>query len=206
MPLVINQNISTNSLLKIWHINEHIDDIFFKTYLTKDEKIFFRNITNESRRLQWLICRMLIKDEINPETEVLYRINRQPYLSDSSIHISISHTKAYAAVIFSTEKLRGLDIEMCSNRLIRIKDKMSSIKELQSVRKEFEIEDLTTIWCAKEALFKKYGACIINFKDDIYIDLENTSDTGLIKAHLNNRDTVQLQKLRHDNHIIVYTI
>ena len=45
------------------------------------------------------------------ETPVAYHPDGIPYLPDADLHISISHTKGYAAVLLDTQPRIGIDIE-----------------------------------------------------------------------------------------------
>ena len=83
---------------------------------------------------------------------------------DNNKKIAISHSKQLVAIIVSKFK-SGIDTEIISKRILKIKDKFISkydnINESQ--------EDLTIAWSTKECIFKWHEKGNINFKDDILI-------------------------------------
>lgn len=85
---------------------------------------------------------------------IAYHPNGAPYLSGSSLHISISHTKGYAAVLLQDHPAAGIDIEYRSERVSRIRSRFMNPEEEAGIDKEYETEHLLLHWCAKETLLK----------------------------------------------------
>ena len=101
----------------------------------------------------------------------------KPFIKDSPLYISISHTGNFAAVTLHTAPV-GLDIEVLKPIDKRLKNRIctdSDLKYVLSLDNEIE-ENLKTleIWTAKEAYFKKIGTGITNFKSISYKDIKAT--------------------------------
>jgi phosphopantetheinyl transferase len=64
----------------------------------------------------------------------------------------------------------GIDIEMPVEKLRRIRHKFLKEEEMSrfpSLQGESELEMLTRLWSAKEAVFKWYGLGKLDFRDDM---------------------------------------
>ncbi len=75
-------------------------------------------------------------------------------------HISVSHTKGYAALILSKNQEVAVDIEYFNDRVERIASKF--------LRKDEKAEDLDAKlvhWCAKETVFKLFSEENLMFED-----------------------------------------
>ena len=72
--------------------------------------------------------------------------------------VSISHSKSHAALLLSSHRNIGVDIEQISERILRLADRIAQPDELpsdwQSLTPEQQARHLTTLWTIKEALYK----------------------------------------------------
>ena len=75
-------------------------------------------------------------------------------------HISITHTKGYAALILSKTHEVAVDIEHFSDRVERIADKF-----LRKDEKAEGLDSLLVHWCAKETTFKLFSEDNLLFQD-----------------------------------------
>lgn len=122
----------------------------------------------ESRRLREILTtRVLLKQMLGQEVEVLYDVEGRPALAAPFVHLylSISHTDGYAAVILE-EKPCGIDIERRGNRVQKVVSHFLTPDEeaLLSGHTDPQLA-LHLAWSAKESAFKVLG------KD--YYDLQN---------------------------------
>lgn len=161
MPVFYQQEINASTRLGIWKIEE--DESFFKQYVP-----IHREVTHPHKRLQHLAGRFLLKYLFPAFPSHLIRIadTKKPFLSDEAYHFSISHCGSYAAAIISRNHRVGIDIEIPSEKIIKIQDKFISNEERIAIN-PVTMNDLTQIWCAKEAVFKWYGNGEVNFKNHI---------------------------------------
>lgn len=163
MPLFFTHNIDQNSRLAVWHIAEPEDFFIEKVPVS-------RKITHPHKRLQHLAGRYLLQ-WLYPDFPIhLIQIadTRKPYLHEESHHFSISHSGDYAAVIVSTQKRVGIDIELHTERISRVKHKF-----LNAVEEALEPSPPgvfpTLIWSAKEAMYKWHSTGEVDFQEHLQI-------------------------------------
>ena len=116
---------------------------------------------------------------------------------DINKKISISHTKQFVAIIVSELK-SGIDIEINSERVLKIKNKFLSVNDNTNKTQE----DLTIAWSTKECIFKWYQKGNLNFKDDILIRKINHS-SKTIEVFF-DKNLFILNFLKINNHYLVY--
>ena len=121
MPIFFQQDIDRSTKLAIWKIKEEAS--FFLAQVPLQ-----REITHPHKRLQHLAGRYLLNYLFPDFPLQLIQIadTRKPYLEDEAYHFSISHCGNYAAVIVSKENRVGIDIEMATEKVNRIRHKFIS--------------------------------------------------------------------------------
>ena len=145
--------------------------------------------TAEKRRQEFYACRLAaLQLGINP-LSIEKHPDGHPVLNDGSGFISFSHSRDFAAVLFSSQKDHiGIDIETASPRLLKAAQKYMNGKELAHIEAFFPdekatIEALTLYWCIKEALFKAVQIGKIDFQQSFQIELvETVKSEGSLKA------------------------
>jgi phosphopantetheinyl transferase (holo-ACP synthase) len=179
-----------NQSLGIWEMSESINEL---NALIKGVK--FDHLKSPKRILEILAVRVLLK-EMCGNVKLDYNKYGAPVL-DINKNISISHSKQLVAIIVSKSR-SGIDTEIISKRILKIKDKFISkydnINESQ--------EDLTIAWSTKECIFKWNQKGNINFKDDILIKSINHS-TKKIEVSF-DKNLFILNFIKINNHILVY--
>lgn len=121
------------------------------------------------RRLEWLAVRRLMH-ELGIASPIAYLPSGKPYLKDDPRHISISHTRGYAAVAISGTNPIGLDIEQRTDKVLRVQHKFLSPEERLFIPSgEGNVEALLIIWTAKEAIFKLVDREGIDFADHFHL-------------------------------------
>ena len=121
MPLFFQHIINETTRLGIWKIDE--PELFFLEQVPLQ-----RAITHPHKRLQHLAGRYLLKYFFPdfPYHEIAIADTRKPYLPYEQYHFSISHCGDYAAAIISSTHRVGIDIEIPSEKVERIKHKFLS--------------------------------------------------------------------------------
>ncbi|GEO08881.1 4'-phosphopantetheinyl transferase family protein [Segetibacter aerophilus] len=180
MPLFYQQNINDTTRLAIWEIDE--DEKFFKVAVP-----LHKPITHPHKKLQHLAGRYLLPFlfEDFPNDEIKIADTRKPFLPSERYHFSISHCSNYAAAIVSSTKRVGIDVELITPRLHRIKFKFLHPEELRFVNSQLESQQLqllSILWSAKEAMYKWYGAGEVDFSEMMRIFPFELSDQGKINA------------------------
>jgi len=167
MPLFYQHNINDSTKLAIWHITEQ-EDFFLKKVPLK------RDVSHAQKRLQHLAGRYLLTELFPdfPLEEIRIADTRKPYLADELYHFSISHFGQYAAAIVSGTMRVGVDVEMASPTIEKIRNKFLSENEsviaFEGIEKSgHRLRQLTILWSAKESIFKWYSLGQVNFREHI---------------------------------------
>lgn len=159
----------TAPLWGIWKIEESSDMLLS---LLKNREAYETELTvfrTEKRLQEWLAVRVLLQELLDEPKRIAYRPSGAPYLVDSPYHISISHTKGYAAVLLREESPAGIDIEYRSDRILKIRSRFMTPEEEANIDKEHEAEHLLVYWCAKETLFKMLGRDEVDFCKHLHL-------------------------------------
>jgi phosphopantetheinyl transferase len=122
------------------------------------------------KRLQHLAGRFLLQHMLPdfPISRIQSAPGQKPFLSDNTCHFSISHTKNMAAAIISNSQPVGIDIEMITDKALRVAHKFLREEEVQLIINDSK-EDVTLLWSIKETIFKWYGLGSVDFREDIQI-------------------------------------
>lgn len=162
MPIFYQQDIDDSTKLGIWKIEEDEDFFLKHVPLQKD-------ITHPHKRKQHLAGRFLLK-HLYPDFPVkLIKIadTKKPFLENEAYHFSISHCDDYAAAIVSKKERVGVDVEIPSFKIDRIKNKFLNKQESSILNPQFSITQLTLMWCCKEAVFKWWSYGGVDFSEKI---------------------------------------
>lgn len=209
MPLKILKRIDNHSIWGLWHISESQEELEgrAKKELTHADLNFLKAVSHETKRQEFICSRLLTKqvlEDCHHAYTGIEKLGRKPYLCDRSFHLSISHAFPYACVLLNKENTCGIDIELSQERLWRIAHRFLKSQELLAVGGN---EDrLCQYWCAKEALYKKFGHLNLSFKDCMTLTKkEETKFEGLVQYEFINQP-VKLEIVRHKDAWIVLTV
>lgn len=168
-------------LLGVWKMTESVDELLEMLVRKADYRSFLERVTAEGRRREHLASRVLLARILGREVRVDYRADGAPMLVGSSLHVSISHTKDYAAVIVG-ECPVGIDIEYRSDRVRKIRERFLGPDELSAIDPRHEVEQLLVCWCVKEALFKLIGQEGVDFRNHLRILPFTYREVGQLSA------------------------
>lgn len=186
MPLFYQQDINETTRLGVWKIKEE-EDFFLRSVPLQ------RNITHPHKRLQHLAGRYLLPFLFPdfPNKEIAIADTRKPFLPNEQYHFSISHCGGYAAALVSSTERVGIDIEQTTQRVEKIKHKFLHPEELlfvQAHSADQQIQLLTLLWSAKEAMFKWWGRGDVDFSEALRVNNFQFSGEGIIPAHFVKED------------------
>lgn len=166
MPLFYQQDINQDTRLAVWEINE-AESFFLEKVSLK------REITHPQKRLQHLAGRYLLGYLFPDFPAELIEIadTRKPFLPSEQYHFSISHCGNFAAAIVSKTEKVGIDVELLTPRVEKIKHKFLHAEELIMVDRATidRIQLLTLLWSAKEAMFKWWARGDVDFSEVLRI-------------------------------------
>jgi phosphopantetheinyl transferase len=181
MPIFFQHMIDADTRFGIWKIEE--TEQFFLSNVPIQPQV-----SHPHKRLQHLAGRLLLRFLFPGFPFELIRIadTRKPFLANEEFHFSISHCGDYAAAIVSKSKRVGIDIEIPSPKVERIKNKFLSQSELNQLNSTLPTPDsrlptldsqlLTLLWSAKEAVFKWYGDGGVDFSEHIQLRRKHDSN------------------------------
>lgn len=171
--------------IAIWHITETADELYAQLGTHRyDAQLAEKK--NESRRAEWLAVRLLVKELFGSEAEVAYHPTGRPYLKNSTTHISISHTKGFAAVAYHHRAPLGMDIEYLSSRVERIASRFTTQAEASYI--DVHDEDARQMyhlinWSAKETLYKLFDSpSMAEFREVFHIAPYTLGECGAMNA------------------------
>ena len=113
----------------IWKITETFDELCDMLPHSACYREHAFHFAAERRRLEYVAVRLLIFTLTGEELQVEYLPSGRPFLRDRRLQLSISHTFGYAAVLFSEEYEAGLDIEVFSERIVKLKERLIGPEE-----------------------------------------------------------------------------
>jgi len=163
----------------------------------------------ENRRREWLSIRVLIKELLGEEKEILYNSIGKPYLSDNSYYISISHTKGYAALILNKENDVAVDIERITPRIENIRTRFVNEEEEKALSQTNELIHLLLYWSAKESLFKRLGLENVDFKTQLRISpfepvLGEWNSFDACEMRTANQERFKIHYFVHKDYVLTY--
>ena len=184
MPIVYQKNIDEQTSLAVWKIEETEEQLFCGLQLKQHELDVIASLSNGKRVLHWLSTRLLLRTMLNTSDYIDCQMDDhgKPYLVNSTMQISLSHSYDYAAVIISKDKKVGVDIELIKHRIKSIKHKFLSDLELAQKQIGDNTNGLYVSWCAKEAIYKWNGRKGLEFKQHIHIKPFKLKEEGTLQA------------------------
>lgn len=194
--LIRKEHINEDGLLGLWKMEESKEELLqlFPENLRAKASTYVSKIRSERRALEWLTTRLMVLILLGEEKITKRRKTGQPYITDGSYQISISHTKDYAAILLHKTHLVGIDIEARSERVLKIAKKFISENEFIDLSQQVEHQLLH--WSAKESLFKVMNLKGIDFKEHLHIEHFTPSASGAFGAYETKTDA--------KNHFIIH--
>lgn len=130
-----------------------------------------RRFKSQHRQNEWLTVRAMLCQIFGHAKKVDYTVQGKPYVSDIEYKISISHSKKYAALLLSDMDHVGVDVEMISDKVLRVANRISTSCELPENFEDFGAIQkqrwITTLWTIKEAVYKS----LENQELDLLVDI-----------------------------------
>jgi 4'-phosphopantetheinyl transferase EntD len=163
----------------------------------------------ENRKREWLTIRVLLKELLGQEKEILYNSIGKPYLSDNSHHISISHTKGYAALIINKENEVAIDIEKIAAKVENVRKRFVNEEEEKSLSQTNERIHLLLYWSAKESLFKRLSVENVDFKTHLHIQpfepvIGEWSDFDASETRTEFQNCFKIKYFVNDHYVLTY--
>lgn len=155
--------------LGLWQMDESSEQLFdLYPHLLPYRSSLDDKYKNDGRKLEFLAIRALMYEmlRVNGASKGLlshagdFTHNGQGKPLFRGYHVSISHTKGYAALILSKKSEVAVDIEYMSDRVERIASKF-----LRKDERADSLDAKLVHWCAKETVFKLFSEENLLFED-----------------------------------------
>lgn len=196
--LIRKEFVDKNGVMGIWKITETREELFNMLSLTNQAKAqqYLSNIKSNRRVLEWLSSRLLLQLLTDDDKTIEHTDQGQPFLSDKSFNISISHSKDYAVVLLHKYKKVGVDIENYSNRILKIENRF--ISENEYIDPSKRMLHLILHWCAKETMYKLMNSTEIGFKAHLHIHPFQIQNNGVMNTYETFTESKSIFKINYE--------
>lgn len=130
-------------------------------WATPEELACVATFGTEQRRREFLSWRAVVREALGNDVMIAYNELGAPVLCGRAEHLSVSHAGDCVVVALADRPI-GVDIERMDRNFERVKGKYLTANELAiSCDSRF----LAVAWCAKEAVYKRYGIRELTFEE-----------------------------------------
>lgn len=207
MALYKTITVNATTQVLIWKIEEALDSLADGIDLTEYCQKRLALLKTEDHQKQFLSIRQLLHVGGYSTKDLYYDKLGKPHLKDDK-YISFSHSFHYTAIIISTQPV-GIDIERQRDKILRIANKFTPLKEYRTLANdEAIIRKLTIVWGIKEAVYKALNLPGLSFLNHIYVeefDFDHQKTTA--EVHFNNiTQSFVANFLEFENFACVYAL
>lgn len=177
MPLDFYQELNSKQKLAVWNITEPLS--YFQDHIS----ISFE-IKNPNRLLERVVALFLLDylTQKNIHLSLDYDEFGKPFIKNSDLSVSFSHSKNYiACFVDETKNDLGIDIECYRDNISMIASKFVNHEDSTPFEDDVKLKN-QYIWGAKEVLFKIWGKKNVDFKKDLLV-LSGPKNIGIIKKY-----------------------
>jgi phosphopantetheinyl transferase len=210
MALVYQKWLPNQTRIGVWSIIEPLSWFEERLVLSESEQSEVA-ILAERKRLEWFAGRWLLHVLLQQEDRAISLKDEfgKPYLLNSTLHISLSHSGNKAAVIISPKPV-GIDIQYFTPKIERIERKFMRIEESNCLSAKYRLEHLHVFWGAKESLYKAYGKRELEFREHIIVaPFDYDLSKGITKGQVQKADFCESYAIQYtviDNYSLTFCI
>lgn len=163
MPLYKTINPDSQTIVKIWKIDESYHDLMQSIHLKPESFERVSRMKSEMHQRGFLSVRCLLAEFGYQDSDLFYDEHGKPHLQDGK-QISITHSFNFSAVIIS-DLIVGIDVEKQRDKITIIAHKFIGYEtDYLNEDDDSYVKKLTAIWCIKESLYKLYATPGLSFK------------------------------------------
>lgn len=169
MPIAHKSSITKDVSYVVWKMTETEGELLQDLNLNEEERLDLATVKIASKRLEWLGARTALKCLVKEIGQFyIYKDEfGKPHLKDTPIGISVSHAKGFGAAAINLNGEVGIDIETERSQIHRIAHKF--LHKTEATWAHNDVEKLTKIWTAKEALYKLHGRTQLTFAEQLIV-------------------------------------
>ena len=213
MGLYLKKKLENEATIGVWQITETEEELTRLAATPTDEMEEISFIKSESLRKQRLAVRALLNTLFDEKVYLSHHDNGKPYIENSAMNISITHTTRYVAVILNPTDEVGIDCESLDRDFSAVKKKALSedeIEEVEEIDEDQRNEQLAIYWCAKEAVYKMISQYGVDFAEQIEIEDFRMRGEGELEATFTDKDgfeeEYELEYMTFDRHVLVWVV
>lgn len=191
MPLIFEKTIDTAKKLAVWQITESDEELFTKHAFKPKQEY------SQKRNRELAVSHILLNYLLGYDAHINLRKDTygKPYLDNSKIAVSFSHSKQMVACIIDMNgQAVGIDIEIIRETIRGIAHKFYTSND------KAPLEGILAphlVWGGKEVLYKIYAKKELDFIDHISVNFDSENivlgpeiaGSGSGKIHKNNYQT-----------------
>ncbi|MGY5846267.1 4'-phosphopantetheinyl transferase family protein [Salegentibacter sp. HM20] len=183
MPLYKTITIDEHTKVFIWKVEEPYENLCDGIELTPHCKERVEGMKSEIHRRGFMSIRHLMAEAGYVDHDLYYDELGKPHLKNGK-NISITHSFNFTAIILSSDKKVGIDIEKQRDKILRIANKFTPLKEYHTLaNEEALIRKLTIVWGAKESIYKIFAEPGLGFLQHINVtdfDFDDAQTTAVV--------------------------
>lgn len=197
----------------IWHVIESLSELM--DLLPEDNRVYYevmaQGLKTVKRKKERIGARVLLQELVEGQEKVVaYHSNGKPYLVDQSFSISISHSGPYIAVALGKWNAVGVDVEVYSQKAIRVASKFVNDDEHIFPYEGDMSWPYLLAWSAKETVFKcmKFRGTL-DFKEHLHTYPFQLNDSGYLIMKETKTVSLNIFKVfyeKHNDFILSWTI
>lgn len=169
MPLYKRITVDQDTNVFIWKVEESFDWLSRGIELTDNCIRRVKGMKSEIHRRGFMSIRHLMAEAGYEDRDLYYDQQGKPHLRDGK-NISITHSYNFSGIILSDKRV-GIDIEKQREKILRIANKFTPLREYHTLaNEEALIRKLTIVWGAKEAIYKMHSEPGLGFLQHININ------------------------------------
>ena len=210
MGLYFRRKLRNGAEISVWEVTESEDDLLRLVSIPNDELEELYLTRSEARRKEKLAVRALLNTVFEEKVYLGHHDNGSPFIQNNSIHISITHTNRFVAIITHPTEDVGIDIESLERDFSAVEKKALSEDEREDLSDKHRNLQLAIYWCAKEAIYKRMSQHGVDFAKQMEVDKFNPKDEGEIDATFIDKDgeeeEFELEYEVFENHVLVWLV
>lgn len=205
--MIYKQLNTDNAAILIWETEESEQELMNLLPVSGLYQTELDNLSSPKRRLEFLASRVALNTLAGRKIDVSYTSDGKPFCNSENLHISISHSGKWIAVMLHPTNEVGIDIEVPTDKFEKLYKRFLNPDEQTHLYSSANLRKVQLAWSAKEALYKIIGAEAVNFDKQLEIKPFVLYDEGsFIGTHTVTGKTFQLNYIVNEHFNLVYCI
>ena len=210
MGLFFSKDVERGATISVWEITETEEELMNLSSIPHDELEELLLTKSSARRKERLAVRALLNELFDGKVYLGHHDNGRPFLQNSLIEISISHTGKYVCVLTHPDESVGVDVESLERDFSAVEKKALSEEEVENLSDKNRNLHLTIHWSVKEAVYKRMSQTEVDFSRQINIKRFTPREEGSVDVEFIHKDGYQeefeVSYEVFENHILAWIV